>query len=612
MPGFTDKLNSKKSFQKTVSKNAYGDDTVKLIVDTINTYSKSPFVEKTVEILSQGNPDKMEFLKRLFGVACKNVKYLADQPGHEVIYTPKLLMRMGLGDCKKFTVFISAVLKAKGYDAVTKVVKYDPLNDWQHIYVISRTEGNNYITLDPVNHCKFNSEVKFAKARLNFLDGTYSPIMDGNKLSLMGNVPTDADAASLMGKVNESANTILTDLSAITGVGHCRRSHHHKAAMAGLEEDYMSGINDLNAIYGDEDAMGYSEIGARKAAARRSGGGGGAKAAKKPIIKKAAARPKKTKEQKREKRQKFFKKLKKGNPAFLAARGAFLGLVKLGGALQKMKGVNINLASKLAQRMQDPAKAKPVLDIWRKFGGQDAALLKAIAQAGKSSMKGIGAEEQIMAGLEGMGVATAAAAAGLVTAAAPILVPIIKLLKKDKQVPEDTAEIIDNTLEVAENVALTQNGELKPEAITTLKNSKLIRESLDLDKGGNQETTREIAKEAAKETETPSSSPAAPAPKPAPSYVENQEQYQAQSSPAQNLPATVQKESGTTAAAKSSFSSLLLPMVWCRIILVLILASNFISFPTLFSILGAISVTGLIYTSVSLIFKNNPQWQKVN
>src|SRR5260221_7847907 len=105
----------KRTREETVSADANGDATVRLIIKTINTYSLSPFVQETVKILKRGNPDKMEFLKRLFGVAVKNVKYLEDAPGHEVVYTPQLLMRMGKGDCKKFTVFIASVLKAAGY-----------------------------------------------------------------------------------------------------------------------------------------------------------------------------------------------------------------------------------------------------------------------------------------------------------------------------------------------------------------------------------------------------------------------------------------------------------------------------------------------------------------
>ena len=127
----------KRRFMQTVSNDASGDETVKLIIKTINTYSQSPFVKKTAEIIKSKSPDKLTFLKNLFGVACKNVKYLADEPGHEVVYTPLLLMRMGKGDCKKFTVFIASVLKAAGYSGIPKVVKYDPYKDWEHIYVIS-------------------------------------------------------------------------------------------------------------------------------------------------------------------------------------------------------------------------------------------------------------------------------------------------------------------------------------------------------------------------------------------------------------------------------------------------------------------------------------------
>lgn len=585
----------KRSFFNPISPDANGDETVKLIVKTINTYSQSPFVKKTVEILKAKSPDRITFLKNLFGVACKNVEYLMDEPGHEVVYTPQLLMKMGKGDCKKFTTFIGAVLKAAGFDGVPKVVDYRPGKDWEHIYIISRDPDHpkGYYTLDPVNHCKWDSEVKYRRARLNFLDGTNSKIIMGNKLSLMGNLPTDNDAQSFMQGVNESANSLLEDLQAVSGVG-CPRSYHTTAGLGALEESYLNGINDENMIHGDEEGInGTSEIGRKKSAASGS---------------RKAQKTKKSKAEKKEKRKKLFHKMKKFAPAMVATRAAFLSLVKLGGALQKMKGLHINLAAHLAKAMSDPVKAKPVLDIWYKFGGEKEALMKAIVQAGKSKMHGIGDAEMMLAeGTSGIGVAPAVAAAAVITAATPILVPIIKMLKKDKQIPAETADRIQEGVETAEEVALTtqREGGLTPQAAASLVKSKLVRESMQDDSGGNAATVRDIQTEA----ETGQNFPRVKSP-----GGNDLTDTQDRTAENANLPVK-QNETPQAVGAKSMFNSIYNPTSWIQITLAIVATGEILNAPGwLVNACTSVSITCTIITTINLFINNKKRskWQKVN
>lgn len=576
----------KRKFARTISADASGDDTVKLIVDTINTYANTPFVQDVAKKIKAKSPTKADFLKNLFAVADINVKYLMDQPGHEVIYTPLLLIKMGKGDCKKFTVFIGSVLKAAGYDGVPKVVKYDLAKDWEHIYIISRNGDGTYTTLDPVNHHQFNKEVKYVQARLNYLDGKYSPIMKGNKLSLMGNLGL-GDGSDLIQGVNNSSTTILEDLQTITGVGCVFKSKYNREALRGLQEDYMNGVNDENMIYGDEDAMGYSETEMGK---KKAKGGGGRK-----------AKPKKTKEQKKERRKKFFKKVKKFDPAMASIRVAFLSLVKMGGALQKMKGLKINLAAHLADAMKDPIKSKPVIDMWEKFGGEKKVLLKAIAQAGKSKMHGTEDEHGLMSGLEGIGVAPAVAAAAVITAATPLLIPVIKMLKKNKNIPEGQAEAIEDGIETAERVAqnVTPDGGFTPEALTTLTKSKLLQESAKDDNGGDRETVREMKEDAPNFQKSDDN--AGPSPK---QYSDSPDQGDnirtAQTANETFLP--VKTSDTPQAQGKNMFGSILFPTVWCRIILLVMVLGNVMPGPFI-NFIGSLAISGLIATTI-LLFIN--------
>ncbi len=592
-------LHEKMRNSSTVSKDATGDDTVKLIVNTINTYAISPFVAKTVEILQRDNPTKLEFLKKLFDVACINVNYLADEPGHEVVYTPQLLMRTGKGDCKKFTVFIASVLKAAGYDGVPKVVKYAPGNDWEHIYVISR-DGDNYITLDPVNHKTFNKEVKYSKGRLNFLDGTYSQIMDGNKLSLMGNLGNEE---SFIQGIGDAADSILGDLDSITGrrsggggggkkaqrqekraskktkvsqeTGEpcqCATSQYETEAMEGLREDYINGLEDEN-ISGIGDS-----VGARK-----------------------------TKEQRKTRRKKIFKFAAK--VSMVPTRAAFLGLIALGRALEHTK-LKMNLAAKLAKSWQSDNGAK-IMKIWETFGGDRKTIANAISKAAHVKVSGIGANGDVQVeGLEGIGVYTAAAAAAAITAATPIVLGVMKMLKKDKVVsPEESqrAAAVTETLESAANVV---DGGLKPEALKELAESTIVKYGAQMDKGGNQEAAAEIKKDNETDFKTSSTSQqnATPTQQSTPQAEQTQDTQGADVPPRtinpQYLP-TVQS------ASKSMFGSIKLPTVWIRICILIMLLSNYVTIPKNFiHAMGYLAISGLIVTSIYLFTNNPTKWQR--
>lgn len=206
------------SFDKVKHEKGTGDDVMKVIVDTVNEYYKSPFVTNVVKALSYGDPDKQTFTRRVFDYICtySGWKYLADPPGHEIIYTPLLLIKRGEGDCKKVTTFIASVLKAAGIEPALKVVSYEG-KDWEHVYVVvskdnfgtHTMEYPGYLTLDPVNDCKWNTEVKHVKSQLFFLNGRKGKITM-NKISQMG-CPSPGTVGQNW--IGISTDTILNDLA---------------------------------------------------------------------------------------------------------------------------------------------------------------------------------------------------------------------------------------------------------------------------------------------------------------------------------------------------------------------------------------------------------------
>jgi hypothetical protein len=164
-------------FDKLITDDADVDDTLNLIVHTVNTYSKDGFVKQVVKKLTTPVQSREEFIHALFDYYCRNVSYLLDQPGIEKVYTPARTIDEGEGDCKKAATFLAAVLEAKGIEPILKHVYYSNGGDYTHIYVIVPNPGFTkqveYITLDPTNDCQYNKEVKYSKATLYFLNGKH-------------------------------------------------------------------------------------------------------------------------------------------------------------------------------------------------------------------------------------------------------------------------------------------------------------------------------------------------------------------------------------------------------------------------------------------------------
>jgi len=236
------------AFEKLISDKAGTQEVIDLIIATINEHQHSKFVQDFTRILE---PDKTsDFLKRLFDAVCHYVKYERDPIGHERVKTPKRLFVDAFkgiegGDCKKMSTAIASVLKAAGIEPLLKVISYDGIN-WEHIYVIvtkgqttdpHTLEFNGYYILDPVNDCKFNSEIPHAKAVVYNLKG------DMNKLSILGNnTPTNNGVRSALYNGIEGVNQNIDNVSmTLLGGGSlgCPGNDYAKDAGLGLKNEYF-------------------------------------------------------------------------------------------------------------------------------------------------------------------------------------------------------------------------------------------------------------------------------------------------------------------------------------------------------------------------------------
>ena len=385
-----------------VKENATVGDTLNLISSAIRNYYQSPFVLQKVKELNPTG-DKYHFMKRLFDDVCKKVKYVLDPEGHEKVYTPERTYREGKGDCKKMTVAIASVLKAAGIEPYLKHVYYTNGENWTHIYVVVPL-GDGYVTLDPVNDCKFDTEVEHSKETIFDINGK---IIKDMNLSMMGakpgvkqvqptikpkgnNCPCPVDkkgsSGSLMAGISLGCKFIDADLTSISkgvsSIGASEREAIYNEVFSDLlnEDIQISGVLQ-NIANGVKKAVSTVTTTVKKAVTN--------------VVSTVADK---------------FKTVSLALP-----RGAFLLLVDLNA---------FKLADKLVKAWGN--NRNEVTTFWDKWGGDINELKKAIVKGSKQQISGRNVPMPRVVQVQGMGVTVAAA----IATATPVVLAAVTMLKK--------------------------------------------------------------------------------------------------------------------------------------------------------------------------------------
>ncbi len=203
---------SRAAWIKEISTKAVTADTVNLILETIRDYYNSPFVLRCVQEIKNSLPanyTEFDFARHAFLVIYKIVKYERDPDGIEIISTPLLLVKHRKGDCKKFTVWLAAVLKAAGYNPTIKVIDYG--EGWEHVYVTL-----NNIIVDPVIEV-YNKEATHKRSAVFNLTDNLNTIK--MKLVQMGNLSGGAFSGGAFSGIGDAAAAFEDDVRGAAGMG---------------------------------------------------------------------------------------------------------------------------------------------------------------------------------------------------------------------------------------------------------------------------------------------------------------------------------------------------------------------------------------------------------
>lgn len=113
-------------------------------------------------------PPTMAGLRRLYNFVLQNIRYQEDPDGTQWVQTPSHLWATRTGDCKSYTVFISAVLHNMGLDRVIRYVSYGSKN-YTHVYPVAILPSGRRVVMDVVysaqNGARLFAEKRFKKKK---------------------------------------------------------------------------------------------------------------------------------------------------------------------------------------------------------------------------------------------------------------------------------------------------------------------------------------------------------------------------------------------------------------------------------------------------------------
>ncbi len=471
------------------------EDTVKLIERVVWTY-----INDTKQIASILKRDKTEeTLKAIWDFLYHNIQYKLDQNGLEELRRPARAWKDRITgiDCDCFSIFCSSILCNLGIPHKFRITKYTQ-SYWQHIYVIvPKSNQQGYWTIDAVL-----SAFDYEKPFTNKMDYTMS--LDGIKIAVLSGIDDAQTSGILMNKqqiksVNNHALNASIFAHDLRGLGinddllgsiknedledglyhyllatrQTISENPDTALIAGYNHDQILqmldyaiqywyseqrdtaldylhhneelinqsyGLNDETNSTSDEEQYGDDDIFANEA----------------DLLGKTNKAPKNVK------KKAFFKNVGnslkqvgkgiiKFNPASIAARNGFLLALKLnvGKISEKLKWayastqqINSNHINSNTVNKAKIASSK-IEKMFVKLGGKAANIRKAILSAKQGHINGLGQ----------LGVVPAAAA---ITAATPIIVASIKILKESGLIGQHEQVDISNIgLEQVDNTTNT-------------------------------------------------------------------------------------------------------------------------------------------------------------
>lgn len=414
-----------------------------------------------------------ETARRIWSYLKRNITYKADPQNKQDIRLPVRFMADKTGDCKSYSLFTVAIMRALGYPVSFRYASYNRDKVPTHVYAITRTDDGREVIIDGV-YSRFNAEAPFKskidypmeiavlsgvpnvaeamqrrrrlpyKDRLVMMQKRTNPasllfFVIGNELMRIegrssgmtySRAQLDRYASAIRKRLSSKLQPVVIELfnKELFAINNGKFTGVLPARLSTSDASIQGICDDIAGAYLDDETEAIGKIRLRK------------------FFKKAGKAIKKT--AKKLSPKNLFRAVK--TVGLAVPRKAFLSMVQL-----NVRG--------LATRMSKLSNAE-ISDFWKSQGGKPDVLLNAVWK-GKSRRPLFGASKRVKA-IRGMGYVvmepgngmgiTGAEIGAIVAAAAPILIVIIRKLKS-KGIPEESAQMGEdpNFQEAVSNLSAT-------------------------------------------------------------------------------------------------------------------------------------------------------------
>jgi len=109
-------------------------DIIKVVMQVVN------LPHDNMRAFAQQFPPTVDGLRKLHNTMTQRLMYQEDAPGTQLVQYPAHLWHSAIGDCKSYTVFISAILKNIGVPHVIRFTAYSR-GHVTHVYPVALLDG---------------------------------------------------------------------------------------------------------------------------------------------------------------------------------------------------------------------------------------------------------------------------------------------------------------------------------------------------------------------------------------------------------------------------------------------------------------------------------------
>lgn len=399
----------------------------------------------------------------------ENVRYIHDKPGTEEIRTLARLLKDGEGDCDDMAVSVYSICQAMGYQPKLNIVAQNG-GGYSHVFTtvgdFGRMDSNLVYgyAMDPVPPLKYfdqiapnitkNMRTGLDHYKLSGLAGvkdvstTTDKLIEARKLLLQeikaqGGNPTPAQSR-LMRKLTAYIQLNGTpEQATLLGIADCIHDITIEGFIIPKEGAHLPSLTSYLADVQDGEEIGKAKVKLKTKL----------KKATKEKVKKTKPtkqEKKQVKEQKKKEGKAFFQKVLHVLPATVAARNAFLAVLKLN--IFKLATFLTIVFENKSGKWND--KKENLLKMWRNLGGKDSALIVAAQKGSKFHLF-----KKKKKGVKGIGVISETAAGLIAAAIGPVMATIKELFKNGgkEKLEQDGSEygVTDEDFE-AENMTPEQ------------------------------------------------------------------------------------------------------------------------------------------------------------